>query len=462
MRDERITRLIQEAETLRYSRRTALKRAVALGLSVPVVSAALNASAAGAAPGIRTFGTAPNQNKGTKLNVLAGTYYVPDAQDLFKQQLDAWGKQNNVETTADFVQWTDLQTKIGASVNSKAGADIIEMWDTWPYLYYKNLVDVNDMATKLSQAGGGYYDWVEKTASVDGHYYSIPNGTFTSAFAYRISYFKQAGADAFPTTWEDLFKVGKELKAMGKPLGQALGHSTGDPPSFCYPYMWSYGAMEVEEDGKTVAFNKPQFVDGMKLFIQAWKDAYDETGLSWDDSVNNEAFLSDQISATLNGASIYLAALKPESDGGKPDIVKDMNTAGFPEGPAGRFTNLGCHSLGIMSYSNNVEGAKNFLEWWNQPEQFQAWLKAYGGYDLTPLPKYLDMPVYTADPKMAPYSEVAKYARNKGYAGPANQKAAEVYSKYIIIDAFAKAVQDGDAEGAIKQAASQLERIYNR
>ena len=53
MRDERITRLIQEAETLRYSRRTALKRAVALGLSVPVVSAALNASAAqAAAPGI--------------------------------------------------------------------------------------------------------------------------------------------------------------------------------------------------------------------------------------------------------------------------------------------------------------------------------------------------------------------------------------------------------------------------
>jgi multiple sugar transport system substrate-binding protein len=142
--------------------------------------------------------------------------------------------------------------------------------------------------------------------------------------------------------------------------------------------------------------------------------------------------------------------------------VKDIGTAGYPKGPAGRFANLGCHSLGVMSYSNNVDGAKDFLEWWTQPEQFQAWLKAYGGYDLTPLPKYLDLPVYTEDPKMAPYSEVAKYARNKGYAGPANQKAAEAYSKYIIIDAYAKAIQDNDAKGAIESAAKQLERIYNR
>ncbi len=43
---------------------------------------------------------------------------------------------------------------------------------------------------------------------------------------------------------------------MGKPFGQALGHSPGDPPSFAYPYMWAYGAMEVEEDGTTVAINK--------------------------------------------------------------------------------------------------------------------------------------------------------------------------------------------------------------
>ena len=76
---------------------------------------------------------------------------------------------------------------------------------------------------------------------------------------------------------------------MGKPFGQALGHSQGDPPSFAYPFMWSYGAMEVEEDGTTVAINKPEFVEALQAFTQHWKDAYDETGLSWDDAANNRA-----------------------------------------------------------------------------------------------------------------------------------------------------------------------------
>ncbi|MGH2532974.1 MAG: ABC transporter substrate-binding protein [Thermomicrobiales bacterium] len=460
MRDERIARLIDEARSLHYSRRTAIKRAVALGLSVPAVTAALDATVGAApAPGPR-FAKAPNQNQGTRLTILASNYFVPDAQTFFDQQLDAWGAENNVEVSADYVNWPDLQPKIGAAVNSKAGPDIIEMYDPWPYLYYQNMVDLHDLATRVGEASGGYFDWVTNTASVDGQWYGVPIGTPTSTFTYRMSYFNEVGATEFPRTWEELFQVGKRLKEMGKPIGQALGHSLGDPGSHCYPYMWAYGAMEVAEDGSTVAFNKPEFVEGMTLFIQGWKDAYDETGLSWDDSVNNSAFLSDQLSATLNGSSIYLAALGPEAEGGKPEIAEDINHADYPEGPAGRYNLLGSRCYSIMSYSENVEGARAFLEWWSAPEQFQGWLEANKGYFIPPTPRYVELPVYTEDPKLAPYANVVTYARNKGYAGPANQKAAEVFSRYVVIDTFATAVQDGEAEGAIEEGARLLERIY--
>ena len=115
-------------------------------------------------------------------------------------------------------------------------------------------------------------------------------------------------------TWDEYFAIGKKCKANGHPFGQALGHSTGDPPGYCYPYMWAYGAMEVAKDGKTIAFNKPQFVEGMRTFIQGWKDAYDETGTSWDDSNNNRAYLSGQISSTFNGSSIYFTAKKNQPE----------------------------------------------------------------------------------------------------------------------------------------------------
>jgi multiple sugar transport system substrate-binding protein len=462
MSDKRIDDLLSEAKTLRYSRRQVMRRAVALGLSVPAVTAAMTTSGYAGPNHVRKFDRAPAQLEGTSLTVLGASYFVLAGQERFDAQLQEWGDANGVDVTVDYVAWPDLQTRIGASIQAQSGPDIIQLWDPWPYLYQENLVNLNDIATPIGDATGGYFDWVVNTASVAGSWHSIPYGTSSSAFAYRMSYFQEAGAETFPETWEELFAVGKTLKEMGKPLGQALGHSLGDPPSFAYPYMWAYGAMEVEEDGTTVAFNRPEFVEGMEIFLQGWSDAFDETGLSWDDSANNTAYLSDQISATLNGSSIYIRAQGPEEDGGNPAIAEDTNHAGYPSGPAGRFNLLGAQSWGITSYSDNIEGAKSFLEYWYSPEQLTSWYEANEGYYIPATPEYTELDVYTDDPKLAPYLELVDYGRNKGYAGPADQRAALSFSRYVVIDTFAKAVQDGDAQGAIEWGADQLERIYSR
>ena len=49
-----------------------------------------------------------------------------------------------------------------------------------------------------------------------------------------------------------------------------------------------------------------------------------------------------------------------------------------------------------------------------------------------------------------------------GFAGPPNEKAALAWSKYIVVDTFAKAVQGGDAKQAVEWGAEQLKRIYGR
>jgi multiple sugar transport system substrate-binding protein len=380
-----------------------------------------------------------------------------------------WGSQNGVTVTTDYIGWPDLQPRIAAAVEGGSGADVIEMWDTWPYLYFENMVPVEEQAMAVSEEYGGFYDWVVKTASVDGQWYSIPHGSSSSAFAYRISLFEEAGIENpqenFPTTWDDLFAIGKTLKEMGKPFGQALGQSLGDPPSFAYPYMWSYGAMEVAEDGVTPAVNTPEFVEALQAFTQHWKDAFDETGLSWDDGANNRAFLSDQISGTLNGSSIYLAAVAAKEGASTLDYEvqvdpDDIWHAGYPEGPAGRFNLLGSRSYAAMNYSPNAEVAVEFLEHFFSPEIFIPWLEVQGGYIIPMAPGYADAEMYTGNPTLAPYPAVSDYSRNKGYAGPANQKAAESSSRYVIVNMFAQAIQSGDAASAVQQAEAQLRRIY--
>jgi multiple sugar transport system substrate-binding protein len=115
-----------------------------------------------------------------------------------------------------------------------------------------------------------------------------------------------------------------------------------------------------------------------------------------------------------------------------------------------------------MKYSENQEAAAQLLDWWLSPENYTAWLEAQKGYIIPSSASYASNPVFTSDPKLAPYLDVVNYGRNKGYAGPANQNAARVSSQYIVTNTFAKAIESGDAAAAIEEGARLLERIYSR
>ena len=45
-------------------------------------------------------------------------------------------------------------------------------------------------------------------------------------------------------------------------------------------------------------------------------------------------------------------------------------------------------------------------------------------------------------------------------SGPATAKATEAYTKYIVTDMYAKAVQGMSAEDAVKWAEAELKKIY--
>ena len=449
---------------LRLSRRSIMRRGAALGLSTAAVAGVLSSTGrASAAPRAAAF------IQERQLNILQASYFVPEGQEFFNQVAQEWGSQNGVTVTTDYIAWPDLQPRIAAAVEGGSGADIIEMWDTWPYLYYENMVPVDDLAQAVSEEYGGFYDWVVNTASVDGKWYSVPHGNSSSAFAYRISLVEEAGIEDpknnFPEDVRGVVRPRQDTQGDGQAVRAGARAQPGRPASFAYPYMWAYGAMEVEEDGTTVAINKPEFVEALQAFTQHWKDAYDETGLSWDDGANNRAFLSDQLSGTLNGSSIYLAAVNAKEGESTLDyevLVEpdDIWHAGFPEGPAGRFNALGSRSMAAMSYSPNAEVAVEFLQHFFTPEVFIPWLEAQGGYIIPMAPGYADLEIYTGNPTLAPYPAVSDYSRDKGYAGPSNQKAAETAARYVIVDTIAQAIQSGDAAGAVQQAEAQLQRIY--
>ena len=132
----------------------------------------------------------------------------------------------------------------------------------------------------------------------------------------------------------------------------------------------------------------------------------------------------------------------------------------IPKGPAGRFYWLGSRTFAILKNSKNVAAAKEFLNWWFQDKQYGDWWRLQEGYMLQAVVKYYDDPVWTKDPKMLPFREQPKYGVDVGWPGPPNEKASLAWSKYIVVDTLAKAVQDGDAKAAVAWGAEQLKRAY--
>ena len=168
--------------------------------------------------------------------------------------------------------------------------------------------------------------------------------------AYRKSWFEEVGATQFPATWEEYREHRQKTEgAKGRPIGQALLHNLTNGPAFLYPFLWSWGGKEVDETGKTVLINSKETIESIKFMTDFWKDAFDERGLSWDDSKNYETFLEQDTSATLDGGSLYLQSLR------RPPLKDDVLQAPLPRGPGGPFALHNQQSHMVMSYSKHPQ-----------------------------------------------------------------------------------------------------------
>jgi len=419
---------------------------------------------AGGMAGILATRTAPAYAQATTVHWLRWNDFVPASDQLWRRELLPEGeKALGIKINFETVNANDLQPRITSAIQSGAGPDLIMLNNNHPQLYGESVVDMADLVGELAKSEGAHYPLVKANSGDGGKWLSMPWAIIGGMIAYRKSWFDEVGASKFPETWEEYREVGKKLKAKGRPIGQTLGHTFGDAPVFAYPFMWSWGGKEVEADGKTVAINSKGTVDSVKFMTGFWKDAHDEGGLAWDDTNNNRAFLSQTISATLNGASIYIESLRnPDkyiSDKGA-QLKTDILHSPLPKGPAGQFSMHTYHSHVMPSYSKNQKAAKEFLKWAHSKPVYEKWFISQKGFATPPTPEWEKHKLWEEDPVMAPYKVAGKLGLTPGHAGPSNKKAGEVLSKYIIVDMYAKAVQGMPAEEAVKWAEGELKKVY--
>ena len=412
------------------------------------------AMAAAGIEGVLAARRAPARAQGASLHFLQWSHFIPAADQLFEAQAREFGKQAGAEIKIERINQNDIQARVTAAIQSGAGPDIIIIANNHPHLYENSLVDVSDVAEEIGGKQGGWYDYAKVNVFAGGRWIGVPQFIISWAVTYREDWFKEAGLE-YPKTWDDFRKVGRAMKAKGRPFGQAFGHSVNDPNNWCYPLMWMWGGLEVDRDGRTVALNSKATVDALKFNTVLWKECFDEGGLAWDDSNNNRAFLSQEISLTGNAPSIYVAARKQF-----PDVYRGTNHGHYPPGPAGRFYWLPAYSSCVMKYSKNQKLAKDFIRYYMDRAQYDKYFEVMDTFGIPGTRVYRDQPLWKKDPKTAVFPETLQYARQVGHAGPPGRKATEALSKFVIVDMFAKSIQGMKPEDAVAWASGELVRIY--
>jgi len=414
--------------------------------------------------GILAAHRAPVFAQANTVHILRWNDFVPAADKVLREVYvpevqKALGITLNVET----VNANDIPARATAAIQSGSGPDIIMLLNNNPQLYAAGSVDVSALAEEIGKAQGGIYSLPKAMCTVGGKWVAMPWATVPALIAYRKSWFDEIGVKEFPKTWAQYHAAGKKLKAMKRPIGQTLGHTFGDAPTFAYPLMWSYGGQEVDAKGKVV-LNSKETVDSVRFMAQFWKDAHDEGGLAWDDSNNNRAFLSGDISATLNGASIYVAALngadKFKTEKGAP-LHTDIRHAAMPAGPKGQNPYHTAFTHMVMKYSKNAKGAIEFLRWAHTPANYEKWIVVQKGFAIAPTTQWENHKMWEADPVMLPFKTASQKGRPMGYAGTPGKQAAEAWNKYIIVDMYANAASGKmKPEDSVKAAAGELAKIY--
>lgn len=396
---------------------------------------------------------------GATLNLLRWRRFVEAEDAQFNKMVAAFTQATGCRVNVSSESFDDVQPKASVAANTGTGPDLIWSLYSVPHLFPQKCIEVTDVADYLGKKYGGWVSLAESYGKSGGKWISIPVAVNGGYLNYRISMVKAAGFNEVPQDTRGFLELCKALKAKGTPSGFPLGRATGDGNAFAHWLLWSHGAAQVDENEKII-INSAETKAALAYAKQLY-DTFIPGTAAWNDSNNNRAFLSGEISLTANGISIYAAAkISPEAK--QREIAADMDHAFWPIGPVGKPAEIQlAFPMFGMTYSRYPNACKAFMAFILEAEQFNPWLEAAGGYLTHMLNAYDSNPVWTADPKAKVFRESAKRSFPAGYRGPINEKAATAIADFIVVDLFANHCTGRETvDGAIALAERQLRRIY--
>jgi len=402
---------------------------------------------------------APANTQKKKISILYMKHWVPEADALVEKRAKEWGEKNNIEIVFDSIAEADFEMKIASCIENNTGPDLALFRVTMPIIYKDALLDDSDLAEKIISERGEFFEGNKAECYADGKWVTIPFYSIMSVWMVRTDILQKHNLPV-PDTYEDLYNTCAVINDPANgvyALGEAFSHSR-DGNTFVQNVLWSFGSELAGKDGKTVTFNSPETLAGLKYIVSLYKAGFIPPGATaWDDSSNNKAWQAGQLAMTSNAPGIYYNLVKDNDP-----LAAVTSHSKWPAGPKGRFALVDTYSLGIMKYTPYPEETKALLEYLTSDEGMTQFYTAGGGFQFPVQEKYMSLDVYKQEALKEPVSMMYG-ARSPGWPGPLTPAAAEVEAQGIMVDMVARVLVDNlEPQAALDEATQRIQEIYDK
>lgn len=421
-----------------------------------MLGAGLGALALPACSSVGTTVTSPTDFAGARLSAILRKTFIPEIHDITALRAERWAADVNASIDIEFTDdWREIYS---ATARRRAGVDIAELFANDAHVFSDRLVEVTDLAEEIGDANGGWIEAARDAAAIRGRWYGIPWAYTGHTVNARKGLLTDIGA-ALPETYDDLLEVATRLRDEDlAPVAFSMGpDAPNDSAAFAYSLLWSFGGKEVDDTGRRVALDSEATRAALRYFRQLSSVSADYA-FELTEAGNNDAFLSDDISMTMNASSIYFRA---RQDGSA--VADDMLHLAPLSGPNGDHHLLELNTLAIFEHSRNRDAARDWIRFNTDPDHLvqraQTSSLFFGPTLAGPLSD--DAMPWHQDEQLIGHSRSAINGHMPGWPGPATLESGLVYRNGTVVEMFG-AVGRGElsVDQAVSNATHSLRRVY--
>ncbi|PYM18101.1 MAG: hypothetical protein DMD81_06845 [Candidatus Rokuibacteriota bacterium] len=399
---------------------------------------------------------APAQLKGTSLRILMWSHFVPAYDTWLDDFAKKWGEKTGVKVRMDHIPHLELPARYAAEFAAGAGHDLIYfVGQILTGQYYRNLVDLSDLAEGLAKKYGAWMPASKSAGQVGGAWYGVPDFFISIPVLWRKDLLESVGVNN-PDTWDDLRKAARLLKPKGHPTGMQFSHCN-DANHNWRSLLYCFGGKETDPSGQNLTLDSKETREALRFAKALYDEGMTPEVFSWDDASDNR-YLASGVACWVHDA---ISAFRTTQDT-NPKVFEQTYVLPEAKGPVAHL-NMGEPNVwAIWKFSKNVPAAKEFIQ--TIADHQKEAMEASRGYNMPFLKNQYTkpMPGLGGDAKLSALQEQDKITVFFGYPGPMTPAAQEVLTTFIVPDMFTRVARGADIEETMKWGMGEIRRIYTK